>query len=195
MRATDNDLILAYQQGDERAFDVLSRRYKGWVMSFFFGICYFDREELTQDVFLKAWGSLCRFDINKASFKTWLTAIVKHVKIDFLRKQKREKGTLSIDAALEENQAFEEELVSGGEELVEWASKAQIREKVNEAVRSLLPDEQEVIYLRFWEEMTYDEIGQIIKDRDEVIIGMSPDEARRRCKKALDKLKRQLGGV
>lgn len=77
--------------------------------------------------------------------------------------------------------------MSRGEEPVESASRAQICEQANEAVRSLSPVAQEVIYLRFWEEMTYDEIGQII--------GKSRDEARRRCKEALDTLKRRLKGV
>ena len=183
MEATDNELIRVYQQGGTWAFDVLHDRYKGWVMSLFFGPCYFYREELTQEVFFKAWRSLHRFNINQASFKTWLTAIGKHTKIDFLRKQKRGKGIISIDSL--EGEAFDELLkVSASEEPPASALRSEAASKLEEALQHLPSIHQQVFNLRGYEEMNFREIGEIL--------GLSRDRIRQIWYEALCCLKRLL---
>lgn len=85
----DLELIEKYLEGDETAFEVLIKRHFKAV----YGVAYKyvwswrDAEDVTQEVFVKAWKHLKKFDRQK-NFKTWLFAIAKNTAIDNLKKKK-----------------------------------------------------------------------------------------------------------
>ena len=86
----DSELIKQYFKGDEKALDNLVQRYFKQV--FFFAKTYVkndaEAEDITQEVFVKAWKNLHKFEPEK-KFKTWLFQITKNTCIDFLRKSKK----------------------------------------------------------------------------------------------------------
>ena len=98
----DEETVARARRGDEAAFAELIRRHHAWVM----GLCAStlgDRaqaEDAAQDIFLKAYRSLERFQ-GTASFSTWLHRIAVNRCLDLLRARARRK-TESWDALLED---------------------------------------------------------------------------------------------
>jgi RNA polymerase sigma-70 factor (ECF subfamily) len=94
---TDDELVLKAQQGDVHAFDELLERYHGKI----YGLTYNmtsnreDAEDLTQEVFIKAFQALPRFK-GKSSFYTWLYRIAVNKTINY-RKKRNRKRALSLD--------------------------------------------------------------------------------------------------
>lgn len=85
----ETNLIKAYFKGDEAALETLIKQYLKLVYSFVYGYVgdVSEAEDITQEVFVKVWKNLKKFDKNK-NFKTWLFSIAKNTVIDFLRKKK-----------------------------------------------------------------------------------------------------------
>ncbi len=85
----DEQLIKQYLDGDEKALEILVQKYLKQIYNFVFRMTRnaHDAEDIAQEVFLKTWKNLKKFDKNK-SFKAWLFRIAKNASIDFLRKKK-----------------------------------------------------------------------------------------------------------
>ena len=78
-----------------RHFEVLMRRYDPWV----YGVCQqllrndADAEDATQDVFLRVFHGLKRFE-GRSAFKTWLYRLISNVCADYYAKQKKTDRSL-----------------------------------------------------------------------------------------------------
>ena len=86
---TDIELLEAYLDGDEQAFKILINRYTPLLYNFVARLA--GREsapDIVQEIFIKVWKNIRKFDIEKASFKTWVFTIAKNTATDFLRKKK-----------------------------------------------------------------------------------------------------------
>jgi RNA polymerase sigma-70 factor, ECF subfamily len=88
-REDDRALVRRAQQGDRAAFEVLVARHQGRVFAVAGGILRNreDVEDISQQVFLKAYFSLKRFD-QRSAFSTWLYKITVNECWDLLRKKK-----------------------------------------------------------------------------------------------------------
>ncbi|MFA5076106.1 MAG: sigma-70 family RNA polymerase sigma factor [Patescibacteria group bacterium] len=85
----ENQLVSQYLAGDQEALKILINRYLKLIYNF---IYYHlknqaEAEDITQEVFIKVWRNLQKFDQTK-NFKTWLYKIAYNTCIDFLRRQK-----------------------------------------------------------------------------------------------------------
>ena len=85
------DLISACLKGKEGAWTMLVNNYSRRIfnLSFQFAGSYAEAEDLTQDIFLKLYKSLKKYDFNK-NFDAWLTILAKNHLIDHYRKTKWE---------------------------------------------------------------------------------------------------------
>jgi RNA polymerase sigma factor (sigma-70 family) len=85
----DNSLIKEYLKGDEGSLEILIKRHLKSVYGFVYGRIgnSQEAEDITQEVFVRAWKNLKKFDRQK-NFKSWIFAIAKNASIDFLRKKK-----------------------------------------------------------------------------------------------------------
>jgi RNA polymerase sigma-70 factor (ECF subfamily) len=86
---TDQDLVVLYLKGNEKALETLIQRHLDAVFNF---IMQYVKdvpvaEDIAQEVFVKAWKNLKKFD-SKYKFKTWLFVIAKNTALDYLRKKK-----------------------------------------------------------------------------------------------------------
>ena len=97
---SDLDLVQKCRKGDQRAFEVLVQRYRGKVYSMIYNLINNDADawDLSQEVFIKAWKALPKFE-ERASFYTWLYRIAHNVCYDAMRK-KRIKGVSEFDDAM-----------------------------------------------------------------------------------------------
>ncbi|MBA3046881.1 RNA polymerase sigma factor [Patescibacteria group bacterium] len=89
LNSSDEQLIAKYLLGDEKSLEILIKRYLKSIYGF---ACRYagnaqDAEDITQEVFIKIWRNLKKFDQQK-SFKTWIFSIAKNTSIDWLKKKK-----------------------------------------------------------------------------------------------------------
>ena len=73
---SDQKLIADYLGGDEKALEILIYRYLKPIYSFVYRYVGNEQEaeDITQEIFVKAWRNLKKFNQNK-SFKTWIFTI------------------------------------------------------------------------------------------------------------------------
>jgi RNA polymerase sigma-70 factor, ECF subfamily len=103
-REDDQELVRRAQLGDKDAFELLVARHQGRVFAVAGGILRNreDVEDIAQQVFLKAYFSLKRFD-QRSAFSTWLYKITVNECWDLLRKKK--VRPLVFESELSEEQA------------------------------------------------------------------------------------------
>ena len=88
-QANEKKLVLRAQKGDSEAFGVLY----SWYLDAFYRYVYFrvdttaTAEDLTEEVFVRAWEALPTYEIRKYPFKSWLYRIAHNLVIDHRRKQ------------------------------------------------------------------------------------------------------------
>lgn len=176
---TDTEIISRVLQGEQQIFTELVNRYKNYVFSLIlkFTDNREDAEEISQDVFVKAYRSLADFR-GESKFSTWLYTITRKSSITFLRKRKLD--TTSIDN--EKMQVQLENKDSGFRaNLVEAKSRQAM---VNQAIAMLSPDDAQIITLFYKAEQSLEEIG--------VILGMEPNNVKVRLHRARGRLKEKM---
>lgn len=161
MQQDDNPLVLNYISGDENALTEIINRYLKPIYNFSLRIILnpSESEDVTQEVFLKVWKNIKKFDQSK-NFKTWIFAIAHNTCLDYLRKRKNIPIS-DFDNAEGEN-FLENKLIDPEPLAPEMLNRAQNAEAVNKAVTQLTQDQRIVISLRYESENTFDEISKIL---------------------------------
>ncbi len=85
---TDSDVVHAVLDGDREAFSLLVERYQKGLATYIFHMIHHYEEalELTQEVFIKVYENLNRYD-GQYKFSTWLYKIASNHTIDHIRRQ------------------------------------------------------------------------------------------------------------
>jgi RNA polymerase sigma-70 factor (ECF subfamily) len=106
--ADDRELVRRAQHEDKAAFEILVKRHQGRVFAVAGGILRNkeDVEDIGQQVFLKAYFSLKRFD-QRAAFSTWLYKITVNECWDLLRKRKVRPLVYETDLSEEQAQQYQ----------------------------------------------------------------------------------------
>jgi RNA polymerase sigma-70 factor, ECF subfamily len=105
--ADERQLVRRAQRGDKEAFEVLVQRHQHRVFAVARGILkrQEDVEDIAQQVFVKAYFSLKRFD-QRAAFSTWLYKITVNECWDLLRKRKARPLVYEADFSEEQSRQF-----------------------------------------------------------------------------------------
>lgn len=162
--SSDQQLIYNYlKKGDEKSLEVLIRRYLKPVYGFAYRYVgnIQEAEDIAQNVFVKVWKNLKKFDGQK-SFKAWIFTIAKNTSLDFLRKKKaitfsefeNEKGKSGILEKFIDSSPLPDELLE----------QKGIREIFVKAVGKLFPKYRRVLLLRHQENLTFREISQRLNE-------------------------------
>ena len=146
----DHLLVAGIVSGEQQQFRFLVERYERAVYGM--GLSFFrnseDAADFTQEVFLKAYRSLSRFE-GRARFSTWLYKIAYNTALNSVSRRK-EYRSLAEDACLTDGDTPEREML-----------KAAARQAVLEAVTGL-PDRYRIcVDLFFFYDRTYQEIEAI----------------------------------
>jgi RNA polymerase sigma factor (sigma-70 family) len=162
-RAEDSEIIAGALAGDNRAYQKLMDKYHDAIFNFIYRMVR-DREQvedLTQEAFIKAFGSLGSFN-EEFAFSTWLYKIATNNSIDYIRKKKLQM--FSIDKPIESKDSdFSFELPDDSYEADKELIIDQRAAMLNEAI-GLLPEKyRTVIRLRHVEERSYEEIAKQLK--------------------------------
>lgn len=118
-----------------------------------------DAEDITIETFAKAFDKIATYN-PEFQFNTWLIAIAKNVHIDMLRKK---KSTLFLDITDEEdNQAYNVADTSPSPE--DKIITEQNLSRLLQFIKELKPHYQEVIQLRYFQELSYQEISDQLQE-------------------------------
>jgi RNA polymerase sigma-70 factor (ECF subfamily) len=156
----ENDKLIISQiiSGDANKYRILIRRYKNPV--FAMGKSFFhnesDSEDFVQEVFLKAYRNLERFE-GRSRFSTWLYRIAYHTAINNLQRRK-EYSSLSEDESSDSNEG---NLVSAHRTPEENLLRNTAKKAVLKAVKELPEKYRVCIDLYFFYDRTYAEIEKI----------------------------------
>ena len=110
-----------------------------------------DANDVLQNVFIKVWNNLQNFQ-GKSSLSTWLYRIAINESLDFLRKQKMADMVSSDEDLSVSSRLMSDEYFDGDE----------IQARLQEAVAGLPEVQRTVFNLKYFEEMKYSEISQIL---------------------------------
>lgn len=155
--AVSDDLFARCLSGEESAYLTVYNEYAGTI----YRLCYSllqqeqDAEEVMQDSFEYAFRKLHQYDARKAGFKTWLYQIA----VSRCRNKRRRKWlpTFSISEQVREEVADEANPTPA-----ERLALSERQQVVWDALQRLTPKLRETAVLRYYEGLTYNEIGQIL---------------------------------
>jgi RNA polymerase sigma-70 factor (ECF subfamily) len=160
--ADDRELVRRAQAEDKAAFEELVRRNQHRVFAVAGGILRRreDVEDIAQQVFVKAYFSLKRFD-QRAAFSTWLYKITVNECWDLLRKKK--VRPLVYESDLSEEQARQYS-VSGetGHPVQDISEKLQDRQRVARLLEGLEERDRLMLILKEVEGFAVEEIASIL---------------------------------
>ena len=162
-RNEDMSLIQEALAGDQNSFSRLRQKYHDAIFNLIYRMIREkdEVEDLTQEAFIKAFGSLPSFN-NEYAFSTWLYKIATNNCIDYIRRKKLQ--TFSIDKPIESKEGdFSFELPDSTYEPDKEMISSQRKKLLEDAINSLPPKYRQVIVMRHQEELEYQEIAQILK--------------------------------
>jgi RNA polymerase sigma-70 factor (ECF subfamily) len=154
---SESEIIQKAVSGDPDAFATLYDTYIEQIYRFiFFRVGdELTTEDLTSQVFIKAWDNLSSYQIRGLPFSAWLFRIARNSVIDYYRTFK-ETAPLEFEAIAK---ADPEGNVD------EWVEQRLQAEEVRLALQKLTEDQRQVLTLRFIEGFSTEEVAQILGKR------------------------------
>lgn len=154
--------------GEAAAWEEIVRRYHKRI----YNICYRfsgspdQAQDLTQEVFIKMYGSLKSYDSQRAAFMTWMTTITRNLLVDYFRKSKQDRATDSLDTVPSEHEdamPLSERIPDRTPTPDATAQSRETKEAVHRALQKLSPDLREAVILRDLQDMDYREIATVLR--------------------------------
>lgn len=155
---------LATQEDSEQAYADLMKRYKKPVYHMILKMVrnVDDAEDLTIEAFAKAFKNLHKFK-KDFTFSTWLFRIATNNSIDFIRKKKLDTFSLNTSFKDDNGDSVNIDVLDKNLDPQEEAINAQKIELVRMFVTKLPPKYQRLVKLRYFNELSYDEIAKEIE--------------------------------
>jgi len=161
---SDEQLVHDYlKHKDEKSLEILIARYLKPIYGFVYKYTNLlnEAEDITQEVFIKVWRNLKKFDQNK-SFKTWLFQIAKNTAIDFLR-QKKNIPFSEFDNEHGENQ-LTNTLIDQNPLPNRIFDQKNLAERLSAAIDKLSEKYRQVLHLRYNDQFTFQEIAETLNE-------------------------------
>ncbi|WBA44091.1 RNA polymerase sigma factor [Hymenobacter canadensis] len=157
----DMRLVEEALAGSAKAYEGLMRKYRKSVYHLTLKMVRDtdDAEDLTLEIFAKAFRALPKYQTMFA-FSTWLFRIATNHTIDFVRRNRLRTQSLSAGIALGEGESIALDVASLDLDPQQAYMRQQRIELVQELVEMLPPKYMALIRLRYFNELSYDEIAQ-----------------------------------
>ena len=154
-------LVDAAKEGDQKAFAELMQRYNKPVYHMILKMIKKpnDAEDLTIEAFAKAFKNLEKFN-PQYTFSTWLFRIATNNCIDFIRKKKLDTMSIHSTYTDDNGESVSIDIKDAGLNPQEVAIKNQKIEIMRNIVTQLPPKYQILVELRYFKELSYDEISK-----------------------------------
>jgi RNA polymerase sigma-70 factor (ECF subfamily) len=158
----DRELVRRAQKDDKAAFEELVKRHQSRVFAVAGGILRNreDVEDIAQQVFLKAYFSLKRFD-QRAAFSTWLYKITVNECWDLLRKRKVRPLVFEAEFSDEQARQYDgmEEKADGVPDVSE---RMALRQEVEELMECLEERDRMMLVMKEVQGFSVEEIAEIL---------------------------------
>jgi RNA polymerase sigma-70 factor (ECF subfamily) len=166
------DFVRFAQNGDAEAFAALYDAYISQIYKFVYYKTLHQEtaEDISAEVFIKAWRKLSQF--KDGSFVAWLYTIARHAVIDYYRRHHEHQD---IDDCWD---------LKDGTDFLGMIDQGLNLEKMKVALQSLRSEDREILIMRFWQELSFAEISQLLNKR-EGAVKMS-------CARALERLRAKM---
>lgn len=155
MTETDGELLRRCRRGDQTAWRELVSRHTRRVFSLAYRFTgrVDEAEDLTQEVFVKIYQHLDRFQEADAAFTTWLTTVARNQAIDHYRRRREERLRRADDPEILDGMATPEE---GPHRSLEREERVQL---VRRGIRALPQELREPLILCDLQGLPYEEIA------------------------------------
>lgn len=157
---TDAELVQRCQGGDQQAWAEIVRQFSRRIynLAYRFTSSHGAAEDLTQEVFIRVYRSLDQYDSSLGDLSNWLMRLARNLIIDDYRKRQR-TPTDSGDDLADHEYRLRTSLDSPHRAL----ERQERRLQVLAAINKLSPDLRECVILRDIEELTYQEIVELLQ--------------------------------
>lgn len=154
MNDQEQTWVMQARRGDARAFSRLVEAYQRPVFNLTYRMLgnIEEAEDAAQETFLRAYSRLAQYD-PAMKFSTWLFSIANHHCIDRLRRRK------VISVSIDDNPVLQN-LESDDLRPERSALQEETRIEVQTLLEQLAPEYRLPLVLRYWEEMSYEEIAE-----------------------------------
>ncbi len=156
----DEMLVTQFKSGSQKAFDELMKRYERKIFGYLLRSVrnYEDAEELTLEVFFKAYRALTSWE-PKAKFSTWLYTIASNLAIDYHRSKARKPVYMLEDEDVIEARVVATDISSNPEKQLEEKELGRI---IREAVDELSSKQKAVFMLTRYEGLQIKEVAETL---------------------------------
>lgn len=185
------DAVAATQQGDDRAFDTIYRRYQPTVLGFIIRRVQNlqTAEDLTADVFIRAYRNIGSFTWQGRDLGAWLITIARNRVIDHFRSvQVKSEFAMDIfetDLTGSRHCSIADRPQAADQVALGRADSSHLDEILADAISTLTPPQQVVIRLRFLEQLTVAETA--------VRLGLNPGAVKGLTCRAMAVLRQHSG--
>ncbi|MDX1632124.1 MAG: sigma-70 family RNA polymerase sigma factor, partial [Thermoanaerobaculia bacterium] len=157
----DEEIVETVLDGDREAYGILIRRYQNRLVSFLNRIVgnVETAHDLTQEVFIKVYDALDRYDPTY-KFSTWIFRIAHNRAIDHLRKRRLPTTSMQKTNPRDDT-TYQLPLESRDPSPYRDIRNRERGEAIREAIEELPEDYRELISLRHYAELSYDEIATL----------------------------------
>lgn len=156
---TDEVLVNQFAQGNEKAFNALLERYHERLYRYIFFYIHDSEqtEDLLQDTFLKVVSNIRQGRyLENGRFAQWITRIARNLVIDYCRHIQLEQ-TLSTD---EENRDYLNNIKYAEDNIENFLVREQILSDVRKMIDFLPDEQQQVVRMRYYDNLSFKEISQ-----------------------------------
>jgi RNA polymerase sigma-70 factor (ECF subfamily) len=185
---SDEGLMLRYQKGDVRAFEVLLGRHRRPIFNFI--LRYVGErshaEDLMQETFLRVIKGADAYQ-RQAKFTTWLYTIARNLCVDAARRGKHRKAAsldTPMDAEAKDGATLLDVVPDKGAGTDRKVQSKELHGRLQLAIAKLSEDQREVFLMREFLDMPFKEIADVV--------GCPENTVKSRMRYALEKLREEL---
>ena len=160
MDLADEMLVRIYAEGNNKAFDTLLERYEEKIFSYiFFAVRNQDvADDIFQETFMKAVVTIQQGKyVENGKFQAWLTRIAHNLVIDYFRQLKNENCVSDDDVDYDLFNSIKLAEPNVEARMV----KEQVLEEVKLLVGLLPQNQKEVVFMRYYQDLSFKEIAEI----------------------------------
>ncbi|MES2996378.1 MAG: sigma-70 family RNA polymerase sigma factor [Verrucomicrobiota bacterium] len=161
----DRDLVELARRGDQNSYGELVTKHRARIYAMIRNMTHNETEawDLSQEVFIKAWHALPKFEA-KARFSTWLFRIAHNAVYDWVRKRKIEAAGELNDEIFQRDRidAASTTTPAGGVSPDQEMERGELRQKIEAALAKLSPQHREVVVLKDVQGLAYKEIAEVM---------------------------------
>ena len=186
----DQKIVTLIREGNELGFLKLADKYEKLLFYIARGILGSrteDIEECVNDTYMKLWNSIDKYDINKASLKTYLKIIVRNTAINKLRDLSRHENNQLSDDISEIAKYY----ADSSQNIEDQVFAKENLDQINTLIKSLKPQEQEIIIRKYFYLQSSKHIAKSMK----MTVSAVDSKASRTRKKLRQEFDKEVGNI